>query len=482
MSNNESEIIIARAWAEFRFAVVGRLFSDPPARGELQSELENLAKKTWKHPTTGARRRFAFSTIEVWYYTVKREKESSVEALKRKVRSDYGQFRSLTTEIKESCIQQYKDHPSWSYTLHADNLKAAHNDTPSRSSIRRFMKANGLFKRKKKKNKRINQIIAENRFEEREVRSFETEYVFGLWHLDFHICSRQVVTKSGQWVTPIVVAILDDHSRLACHLQWYLSEDTEVLVHSFIQALLKRGLPRALLSDNGRPMTSSEFKSGLKRLGIEPDTTLPYCPNQNGKQERFFSGLEGRLMSLLENNKELTLEELNHFTIAWMEMEYNRSIHSETKQRPIDRFANNKSVGRESPSYQQLKEMFCRERTRTQRRTDGTVSLNGIRYEIPDTYRFLDKIKVCYAQWDSSLVYIIDSKTGKKLADIYPVDKVKNANQKRRLRGEKSVIKVSESPSNEVPALLKKYMEQYQESGLPMAYLPYDEEEIKHDD
>jgi putative transposase len=180
-------------------------------------------------------------------------------------------------------------------------------------------------------------------------------------------------------------------------------------------------------------------------------------------------------MALLENRKNLTLTELNNFTMAWMEMEYNRSNHREINQKPIDRYANNKSVGRDAPSYNHLKDMFCREEIRKQRKTDGTISLNGVRYEIPDAYRFRDRIKICHAKWDPSLIHIIEFKTGEKLCNIYPVDKVKNANQGRKVRGKKSSVKINEIPTNEIPALLKKYMEEYQESGLPMAYLSHDE-------
>ena len=76
-----------------------------------------------------------------------------------------------------------------------------------------------------------------------EVRSFEVDYVHGLWHLDFHHGSRKILCKNGQWHKPLLLAILDDHSRLICHAQWYLDETVESLVHGFMQALQKRGLP-----------------------------------------------------------------------------------------------------------------------------------------------------------------------------------------------------------------------------------------------
>ena len=159
-----------------------------------------------------------------------------------------------------------------------------------------------------------------------------------LWHLDFHHGSLKVLTERGQWQRPIVLGILDDHSRLCCHLQWYLSETAEDLVHGFSQAIQKRGLPRALLTDNGAAMVSDEFTEGLLSLGIVHEKTLPYSPHQNGKQERLWATMEGRLMEMLEH-VELTLDFLNEATQAWMEIEYNRAVHRELAMSPVERFS-----------------------------------------------------------------------------------------------------------------------------------------------
>ena len=118
-----------------------------------------------------------------------------------------------------------------------------------------------------------------------EIRSFEVEYVNALWHLDFHHGSIKILDANGEWIKPLLLCILDDHSRLVCHAQWYFDETAETLVHGFMQALQKRGIPRSLMSDNGAAMISAEFTEGLSRLSIIHDTTLPYSPYQNGKQE-----------------------------------------------------------------------------------------------------------------------------------------------------------------------------------------------------
>jgi len=82
---------------------------------------------------------------------------------------------------------------------------------------------------------------------------------------------------------PLLLGILDDHSRLGCHAQWYLAEDTEALCHGLSQAIEKRGLPRALMSDNGSAMIAAETRQGLQRLGVLHELTLPRSPYQKAK-------------------------------------------------------------------------------------------------------------------------------------------------------------------------------------------------------
>lgn len=82
-----------------------------------------------------------------------------------------------------------------------------------------------------------------------------------------------------------MLGILDDHSRLCCHLQWYLAEGARELCHGLSQAFQKRDLPRSLLFDNGSAMIATETQAGLTRLGIVCENTLPYSPYQAPKAE-----------------------------------------------------------------------------------------------------------------------------------------------------------------------------------------------------
>ena len=240
-------------WARFRFSVIGPLLAAPPARGELRPALGALAEKTWQHPITGAPVRFGRSTLERWYYAARSAPRDPVGRLRRKLRKDAGQQPSLSPGLRDALRAQYRDHPGWSATLHADNLAVVAREhaelgaVPSTSTVRRYLRAQGLVRARTKHGRHV---VASPR----EVRSYEAEYVHGLWHADFHHGSRRVLEPDGRWHTPILLGVIDDASRIVPHLQWYLVETAQSFVHGLSQAFQKWGLPRALLTDNGPAM------------------------------------------------------------------------------------------------------------------------------------------------------------------------------------------------------------------------------------
>jgi hypothetical protein len=117
-------------WAHFRFSVIGPLLAAPPGRGELQGQLQELAAKKWRHPISGEWVVFGLSTIERWFYKALRAKAGPVEALKRKIRCDHGQHPSLPPKLIELLVEQRRQHPSWSYQLHFDNLAVLAEQQP----------------------------------------------------------------------------------------------------------------------------------------------------------------------------------------------------------------------------------------------------------------------------------------------------------------------------------------------------------------
>lgn len=456
-------------WAHFRFAVVGPLLVARPVHGELRAALEALSRTRFTHPVTGAPVSFAYSTLERWFYQATLD-DDPVAHLRRKVRKDAGHSRTITTGFAEAIHCQYVEHPTWSYQLHYENLDAVVEKAPelgplpSYSTVRRYMKSRGWVRQRRRTDHRVHHGA-------REVRSYELADAHAMWHLDFHHCSRQVLLPDGSWTTPKLLAVLDDHSRVCCHAQWYLNEGVEQLVHALCQAFMKRGLPRSIMMDNGSAMRAAELCQGLARLSIQHVFTLCESPHQNGKQEKFFDPIEGKCVAMLEGVRNLDLDLLNRSTVAWVEYDYNRTRHEGIATAPLDRLRAAHSEARECPSTQRLRDVFREEVSRKQRRGDGTISVHGVRFEIPSRFRHIERVHVRVARWNLSCVAMVDPRHGTALAELYPVDKRKNASGHRKTVEPALVLDEPPAETGIAPHM-QRLLDQTERSGLPASYLP----------
>jgi len=240
---------------------------------------------------------------------------------------------------------------------------------------------------------------------------------------------------------------------------------------------MKRGLPRALMTDNGAAMLAEETRRGLQRLAIEHETTLPYSPYQNGKQEVFWSQLESRLLELLRGVEDLKLAFVNRAAQAWVEQDYHRKLHREIKTTPLQRMLSGPDVARPTPNSNFLNLAVTR---RTPRRSDATVVVDGIRYELPVRFAHLRSVILRASSWDKSRMTLVDPDTDAPLVRLLPQDKVKNASGMRRAINPENTVKPVVQPTDDpLPALLRKWLADYAATGLPPAYLP--KEEINHE-
>jgi putative transposase len=461
-------------WARLRLQILGSLLASPADDGQLAARITELASRAWRHPGTDERVHFSFKTIERWYYAV-RDAADPVAVLARKVPKHAGTHPLISDALGAQIHALYAEHPAWTMQLHHDNLVAVAKDkpelgpVPSYATVCRYMKHHGLGRRRKKRPARAGEASAEAAFLPRETRSFEVTHVHGLWHLDFHEGSRAILLPTGEWKKPKVLGVLDDRSRLCCHMQWYIDETAEALIHALMQALQKRGLPRALLTDNGAAMVAAETTEGLERLGIVHHTTLPYSPEQNGKQESFWGQIEGRLIPMLEGEPSLTLDLLNTASQAFIEHEYHHKLHSEIKETPLARYLRGPTVARPCPSSDTLRRAFMMEASRKQRRSDGTVTLAGVRFEVPSAYRTLINLRVRFARWDLSSVDLVDPRHGHHLATLLPLDKAKNAERIRRALAHPERAP-KPAPSGIAPHL-RSLMADYAATGLPPGFI-----------
>ena len=165
-------------WARLRFAIIGPVLAAPPPKGELGKTLKQLALQSWRHPMNGTPVRFSAPTLERWYY-IARGAHDPVAALRRRRREDAGRNRQLASAVIQALRTQYRQWSGWTMQLHYDNLVALSGEDaslgsiPSYATIRRYMKAQGLHRKRPPRRNTAGAEQAERRLESHEVRSFE---------------------------------------------------------------------------------------------------------------------------------------------------------------------------------------------------------------------------------------------------------------------------------------------------------------------
>lgn len=141
---------------------------------------------------------------------------------------------------------------------------------------------------------------------------------------------------------------------------------------------------------------------------------------------------------------------------------------------------------RDCPDSETLRRHFRIEVTRTQRRSDGTVSLDGVRFEVPQAFAHLRELQLRYARWDRSCADIADPRDGTILATIYPLDKTRHADGRRRQVAKPTGLSsrpvatlkggaAGTAPSDGPAPLLRHLQAQFAATGLPPAYLELDD-------
>jgi putative transposase len=354
---------LAERIALFRFGVITPLIDRHLSRGERERILAEIVAGSWQIPGS-SRTSIGRSTVEKWLARYLKS-GANIEALKPQPRNDQGKSRSIDAETEAALIalkQELRD-----YSLQALLATARQRGIidrrfkASKQSIYRMFAHHGL-------NTAISHPV--------DRRKFEAELPNELWQSD---CMHGPhVTVEGIQRKTYLFAIIDDHSRLIPHAQFYLRENIGCYRDCLIQALEKRGLPRKLYVDNGSAFRTHQLRYACARLGIALLHSEPGVPEGRGKIERLFRTVRSQLkQTLAEAN---SLEELNTALQRWIDREYHQRPHSSTKQTPLERYLHHLHALRQAPP--DLREYF---RTPVRRKVDRdrSVSLRGRCYEAP---------------------------------------------------------------------------------------------------
>jgi putative transposase len=173
--------------------------------------------------------------------------------------------------------------------------------------------------------------------------------------------------------------IVDDHSRLLVHGRFMSVENTRAGQDVLGAAIVRRGLPEVLYSDQGAPFANHMLARTCAVLGIRLVHSKPYSPEGRGKQERLNRYIRERFLAEAEHVGIDSLDELNDRFAAWADQVANRRTHAETNMTPEARFEAGGPP--RAVDHARLVEAFRWSAQRKVTRT-ATVSLDGNHYSV----------------------------------------------------------------------------------------------------
>ncbi len=350
--------------ATFRFGVIHDLVGGVELEpGEQERLIREKCERKWAIPFSD-KTRITRSTILRWV-KLYRDSGGKLEALANHDRSDHGKSRAIDSETGLALIRLRRELPKATIAKLINEMSVRRLVSPGLiltvATVHRFLRTNGLMKQ--------TGAAPEDR------RKFEAELPNDLWQSD---CMHgPKVEHEEKKRKTYLIAFIDDHSRLVPHAEFYLTESLPSYLKALEEALLTRGLPRKIYTDNGSAFRSHHLEHVTASLGIALIHARPYKPQGKGKIERFFRTVRSDFLS---GFKGTTLADLNQALYFWLNDIYHQRIHSSTGQTPFARFTSRMECLRQAPSN--LKDYF-RKTVRRRVAKDRTISLNGRIFEAP---------------------------------------------------------------------------------------------------
>lgn len=350
--------------ALFRYGVISELVNARDlSRGEQERLIRERCERKWSMPRSG-RSRISRSCILSWIKAYK-ESNREIKSLYPRGRNDKGRSRALDEETGLSLIRLRKEIPKATVPVLIGEMERRNVVTPgirlAETTVYRFLNSHGLMKQMEKQEDR---------------RKFEASDPNEIWQSD--VMHGPEVYVEGKKRKSYLIAIIDDHSRLIPHAEFYLSEGLNFYLDALEQAFLKRGLPRKLYVDNGAAFRSRQLEYITASLGVTLIHARPYKPQGKGKIERWFRVVRTSFLYHIRDTPKLW--ELNEGFAYWLENEYHSKKHGSTGESPFKRFTANMECIRTAPDN--LRDYF-RKVARRKVAKDRSITFEGKLYEAP---------------------------------------------------------------------------------------------------
>jgi len=195
--------------------------------------------------------------------------------------------QQVVPAVKAKAVELKRADPQRGSRRIAHLLRRFHLMKASPETVRRTLKDEGLVEPPKKKPQRNPQ----------KPRFFERSTPNQLWQSDI-FCFR----LGGR--NAYLIGYIDDYSRYITGLGLYRSQTAEHVLETLRRAVAEYGVPKEMLTDNGRQYTSwrgtTRFEGELKKDRIKHIKSQPHHPMTLGKIERFWKSIYGEFLSRVQ--------------------------------------------------------------------------------------------------------------------------------------------------------------------------------------
>jgi len=273
----------------------------------------------------------ACRTLEDWWYDYRR---GGFAALHPKQRADRGVPRVLSSEQEEKILASVRANLGRPVKVLYRLWKEEDPRLPGLGVIYRTLREHGLDA--KTRSGLLRQGLSGP------AKAFEAPLVNDLWMVDFSPGPFLPPSSGRGRMSPThLCAIIDDHSRLIVHAQYHTAADTRAFHHTLREAILRRGVPSKLYTDQGGPFINDHTRLICANLGLRLLHAKPYHAWSKGKIERFFRSLQQDFESGLRqpDRKPRDLAELNAGLAQWLQGVYHIRHHEGIGMSPGQRFA-----------------------------------------------------------------------------------------------------------------------------------------------
>lgn len=320
---------------------------------------------------------YSFRTIETWWYDYTSRGYQGLTG--KSARTDAGKSRSIDEELGLWLLDAVAKSPNTPLSVLYRHWDEHGRELPSLSSVQRFLASRGYDRR----------TLKAGRLESGPQKAFEAPAPNDLWMVDF-ACGPTLRSAEGKSIVTHLCVLIDDHSRLIPFAAYYLAGDTAAFLNCLKQAVLRRGLPIKLYTDQGKPFVNHHARIVCANLGIRLLHAKPYHAWSKGKVERLIQTIQRDFeMTLrLENGHVHSLAELNTAFSRWIAATYHLRVHSSTDMTPHDRFNRHAHALRAVEQPDTIDPLFYTRLERTVRK-DGTVTIGKKIFEVNLSLRAL---------------------------------------------------------------------------------------------